>query len=98
MTSFGSRLVRSAKEAVAIAKGEAEPGSYRIHAAAEIDIRSIRKALNLTQEGFARRFGFPLGTLRDLEQGRVKPDASTRAYLMVISRDPEAVQRALETA
>ncbi|KMO10648.1 hypothetical protein QR79_30840, partial [Methylobacterium indicum] len=59
---------------------------------------AIRKATGLTQAEFAQRFGFPLGTLRDLEQGRARPDSSTRAYLTVISRDPGAVQRALEPA
>ncbi|TXM63974.1 helix-turn-helix domain-containing protein [Methylobacterium sp. WL120] len=98
MTTFGSRLVQSAREAVAIAKGEADPATYRIHVPADIDVASIRKALGLTQAAFAARYGFPVGTLRDLEQGRAKPDASTRAYLLVISREPEAVQRALEAA
>lgn len=98
MTTFGSRLVQSAREAVAIAKGEADPATYRIHVPADIDVAGIRKALGLTQAAFAARYGFPVGTLRDLEQGRAKPDASTRAYLLVISREPEAVQRALEAA
>lgn len=96
MTTFGSRLIQSAQEAVAIAKGEADPATYRVYVPAEIDVRAIRKATGLTQAEFARVFGFPIGTLRDLEQGRARPDSSTRAYLTVISRDPEAVRRALE--
>lgn len=98
MTTLGSRLIQSAREAVAIAKGEADPATYRIHVPADIDVAGIRKALGLTQAAFSARYGFPIGTLRDLEQGRAKPDASTRAYLLVISREPEAVQRALEAA
>ncbi|SFU83235.1 putative transcriptional regulator [Methylobacterium sp. 174MFSha1.1] len=98
MTTFGSRLIQSAREAVAIARGEADPATYRVHVPAEVDVRAIRKATGLTQVEFAQRFGFPIGTLRDLEQGRAQPDSSTRAYLTVISRDPGAVQRALETA
>lgn len=58
----------------------------------------IRKGLGLTQTTFAARYGFPIGTLRDLEQGRARPDASTRAYPVVISPEPEAVQRALAPA
>ena len=98
MTTLGSRLIQSAHEAVAIAKGEADPTTYRVHVPADLDVAAIRKGLGLTQAAFAARYGFPIGTLRDLEQGRARPDASTRAYLVVISREPEAVQRALAPA
>jgi len=55
----------------------------------------IRRALELTQEEFAARYHIPLGTLRDWEQGRAEPDQPTRAYLTLIARDPEHVNRAL---
>lgn len=54
----------------------------------------IRRALGLTQEEFAARYRLPLGTLRDWEQGRSKPDAPARAYLMVIAKEPEMVANA----
>jgi putative transcriptional regulator len=53
----------------------------------------IRRALDLTQEEFAARYRIPLGTLRDWEQGRAKPDQPTRAYLTLIARDPGHVDR-----
>src|SRR5580693_9835163 len=55
----------------------------------------IRRALELTQEEFAARYHIPLGTLRDWEQGRAEPDQPTRAYLTLIGRDPEHVNRTL---
>jgi putative transcriptional regulator len=55
----------------------------------------IRRALELTQEEFAARYHIPLGTLRDWEQGRAEPDQPTRAYLTLIARDPEHVDRML---
>jgi putative transcriptional regulator len=55
----------------------------------------IRRALDLTQEAFALRYRIPLGTLRDWEQGRAEPDQPTRAYLTLIARDPEHVNRTL---
>ena len=58
-------------------------------------VKVIRRALGLTQDEFAGRFHIPLGTLRDWEQGAAVPDQSTRAYLTVIARDPEAVRKAL---
>ncbi len=50
--------------------------------------RSLRRALGLTQEEFAGRYHIPIGTLRDWEQGRAKPDHPARAYLTVIAHDP----------
>jgi putative transcriptional regulator len=55
----------------------------------------IRRALGLTQEVFAVRYHIPLGTLRDWEQGRAEPDQPARAYLTLIARDPEHVNRTL---
>jgi putative transcriptional regulator len=64
----------------------------------EIDVRAIRGRLRMTQQEFAIRFGFSVNTLRHWEQGRRVPEAPTRAYLLVIDRAPEAVQRALRIA
>jgi len=58
-------------------------------------VKVIRRALDLSQEEFAERFQIPLGTLRDWEQGRKDPDAAARAYLVVIGRNPVAVNDAL---
>jgi len=57
----------------------------------------IRRALELTQEEFATRYHIPIGTLRDWEQGRAKPDQPTKAYLTLIARDPDHVNRLLNT-
>ena len=38
MTSFGKRLIDAAKEARAIARGEADPKTYRVHVPAYIDV------------------------------------------------------------
>jgi putative transcriptional regulator len=57
--------------------------------------KMIRRALDLTQEEFAARYRIPLGTLRDWEQGRAEPDQPTRAYLTLIARDPDRVNRVL---
>ena len=58
-------------------------------------VKTLRRALALTQEEFAARYHIPLGTLRDWEQGRSEPDQPAKAYLTVIARDPEGVERAL---
>lgn len=70
---------------------EARPGQLRLVPR----VKTLRRALALTQEEFAARYHIPLGTLRDWEQGRSRPDQATRAYLTVIARDPQGVERAL---
>jgi putative transcriptional regulator len=64
----------------------------------QIDVRAIRIRLGLTQSQFAVRFGFSVNTLRHWEQGRRVPEGPTRAYLLVIDREPRAVEKALRIA
>lgn len=59
--------------------------------------REVRRRLHLTQEEFSTRFNLPLGTIRDWEQGKKKPDSAARALLRVIDRNPEAVIQALKS-
>jgi putative transcriptional regulator len=61
-------------------------------------VKTLRRALGLTQQEFAERYHIPLGTLRDWEQGRTEPDQPARAYLMVVAHDPEGVRRAFQGA
>jgi putative transcriptional regulator len=61
-------------------------------------VKTLRRALGLTQEEFAARYHIPLGTLRDWEQGRSEPDQPARAYLKVIACDSQAVEKALQSA
>ena len=46
-----------ANEALAIARGQADPATYRVHAPAEVDVRKVREGLKLRQAEFAARFG-----------------------------------------
>jgi putative transcriptional regulator len=52
----------------------------------------------MTQQEFAVSFGFSVNTVRHWEQGRRVPEGPTRAYLLVIDREPKAVQKALRVA
>lgn len=95
MTKAGERLIQAAKEAIAIARGEADPSTYRVHLPSDIDVKAIRKRKRMTQTEFAARYQLNVARLRDWEQGRSRPDSAARAYLRVIEREPEAVERAL---
>ncbi len=88
-------IMAGAKEALAYARGDADPSEYKVHIPEDLDVKAIRESTGLTQEAFALRYGFNLGRLRDLEQKRTRPDSVVRAYLLVIQRNPEAVRKAL---
>jgi putative transcriptional regulator len=89
---------RGLEEALAYAEGTADVSRYGVHIPEDIDVKAIRAKLNMTQEEFAGRFGFSINTLRHWEQGRRVPEGPTRAYLLVIDRNPKAVQKALRAA
>ncbi len=98
MSKIGASILRGFEEAIAFAEGTADMSLYRVHIPPEIDVKAIRGRLGLTQQEFAIRFGFSVNTLRHWEQGRRVPEGPTRAYLMVIDREPQAVQKALRIA
>ncbi len=101
-TAAGRRLIASAKQALAWAKGEKVPGVrvtvVEVNLAPVIDARSVRRKLGLSQSQFAARFGFKLATVRNWEQGRTQPDGPSRVLLAVIAHHPDAVEDALRKA
>jgi putative transcriptional regulator len=95
MTKAGERILKSVKQALAYADGTADRSKYRVTVPSRINVKAIRRKLGMTQQSFAAQFGFSVNTLRHWEQGKRVPEGPTRAYLLVIHRDPRAVQRAL---
>ena len=71
MSSLGKRLIQSAKEARKIARGEADPQSYKIHIPPKINVRAVRRRLNMTQEEFALRYRLTLGARQRLGTGTI---------------------------
>ena len=92
------KIAAGLNDAIAIAKGKADPKSYRVHVASDVDVMRIRKDKGLTRQAFAKRFGLQLGTVRDWEQHKRRPDGAARVLLTVIDKEPEAVARALKAA
>ena len=90
------QIAAGMRDAIAYVEGNTE-GSVT-HIPAEVDIKSIRKRMKLSQPAFAKTFGFSLGRIRDWEQHRTPIDQSSRVLLTVIEREPEAVRRALAKA
>ncbi|WP_143455954.1 helix-turn-helix domain-containing protein [Novacetimonas hansenii] len=60
----------------------------------DIDAAVVRKLTGLSQRDFANRYGFSLRTLQEWEQGRGKPDKSSRTLLGLIAVAPQELERA----
>ncbi len=98
MSRAGGRILEGARQALAFARGEADPAEFRVHVPDDIDVRAIRAKIGMTQETFARYFGVSKRTVQDWEQKHRRPSGAARAFLIVIDREPEAVRRALSRA
>lgn len=72
-----------------------ETAGYKVSVPAEVDVKSIRKGLKMTQSRFSDTFGFSLDAVKHWEGGRRTPESSARAFLTVIAKNPGAVIEAL---
>lgn len=97
--NIASEILDGIADASAYLAGEKKRGrATRIHVPATVNVRAIRRRLKLSQPEFSRRYALPLASLRKWEQGARKPDAATRAYLTLISRNPQVVADTLAAA
>lgn len=88
-----NELVESIKEAGSIHRGEAEPSRRFVFEPQ--DVSAIRMKLKKSQSEFARMIGVSVATLQNWEQGRRHPVGPARALLVVASKAPEVVAKAL---
>jgi putative transcriptional regulator len=89
------QIAEGLNEALAFARGELKGAT--LHVPPEIDVRAIRGKLHLSQEDFARTFGFTIDQIKGWEQNRSRPLGGVRAYLMIIDRAPDKVIEILRT-
>lgn len=92
-TAFGSALVESLGEIAAWKRGEIALEVAVIEPMPADRIQTIRKKVARTAKDFERRFGIPVATLNNWEQGRRQPDPASRLLLKVIDAEPEIVER-----
>jgi putative transcriptional regulator len=87
-------ILKSLSHAVAWAKGDDVPGMRmrQVYVPADPDVKAIRQRLGLSQEEFARRFGFSASTLRNWEQGTRRPETTARILLTIIEKAPNIVE------
>ena len=82
-------LLESVKQGAEIMKGTMQPA--RAFESPETEVRTLREKFGLSQDKFANLVGISVGTLRNWEQGRRKPEGPARVLLRVASRHPEAL-------
>ena len=94
--TFGDDLSQALTEALAHASGAPVEGT-RAHVVDtdNIDPKSIRLHLKLTQEQMARFLGTSVSGYRKWEQGQRQPSGAARTLLRVMEKEPEAVLRVL---
>lgn len=82
-------LLGSVREGGEILRGERAPArSFHFDGP---DVRQLRERHGFSQSRFAALMGISVGTLRNWEQGRRKPEGSARVLLKIVERHPEAV-------
>jgi putative transcriptional regulator len=81
-------LLESVKQGAAIKKGAIQPS--RMFEFPETEVRLLREQFGLSQDKFAHLVGISVGTLRNWEQGRRRPEGPARVLLKIASLHPEA--------
>ncbi|MXY67380.1 MAG: transcriptional regulator [Acidobacteriia bacterium] len=69
-------------------------GGFTVHRieVPDPDVVAIRSKTGLSQPAFAQSIGIPLGTLKNWEQGRRRPEGPARVLLALIDKRPSIVQ------
>jgi putative transcriptional regulator len=96
--TVGARIVEGLEQAIAWTRGENDRVRVTLVDVPDVDVRSVRLKMGLSQAQFATKFGLPQATLRNWEQGRSHPDTPTRVLLAVIAKHPGAVEDVLRKA
>lgn len=86
-------IKRGLEEAIEHAQGKRRKG--RVHEPRAVDVRAMRKRMELTQLEFAAACGISVGTLRHWERGDRQPRGPALVLLNVVAREPQAVFSAL---
>jgi putative transcriptional regulator len=82
-------LLASVKQGAAIIKGTMQPS--RTFEFPETEVKALREKFGLSQSRFAHLVGISVGTLRNWEQGRRRPEGPARVLLQVAAKHPEAL-------
>ncbi|CAO1667371.1 helix-turn-helix domain-containing protein [Vreelandella maris] len=93
MASAYESIAQGLQEAIELNQGRKV--AARTHRPEPVDVAGIRKNLGMTQMEFASKFCISVATLRHWERGDRTPHGPALALLHVVSKEPQAVLRAL---
>jgi putative transcriptional regulator len=88
-----NELLESVKQAGDIRKGNRKPSRRSV--IEEPDVASIREKYKMTQQEFSSMLGISVGTLRNWEQGRRKPQGPAKVLLKIAEKRPKAILESL---
>jgi len=88
-----NELLESVKQAGEIRKGKRKPSRHTV--IEEPDVSTIRKNYDMTQQEFSSLLGISVGTLRNWEQGRRKPQGPAKVLLKIAEKRPNAILESL---
>ena len=89
-STLGDELVSAVKEALS----DKESG---LLVRTKVDIFAIRKKLHMTQKEFSKAYHINLETLRNWEQNKRTPDATSIAYLICIVQRPNMIRKLVKS-
>lgn len=88
-----NKLLESVSQAGDIRKGKLKPSRKMVME--EPDVVAIREGYNMTQQEFSFLLGISVGTLRNWEQGRRKPQGPAKVLLKIAEKRPKAILESL---
>jgi putative transcriptional regulator len=88
------KLMIGMREMLVYVKGNTK--GARVHVVHVVNVKAIRKRLDMTQKDFAQAFSLPIGTVREWEIGRRSPDQAAKVLLAVIAAKPKVVQQVVK--
>lgn len=88
-----NELLESIEQAGKIKKGKIK--ASRKFTLEEPDVLAIREKYGMTQQEFSNLLGISVGTLRNWEQGRRKPQGPAKVLLRIAEKRPKAILESL---
>lgn len=94
---FFGELMDGLTEALAYSKGKAAADTFtRKRSLPAVDVCQTRKALHLTQKGFADVLGVSPRTVESWETGRTTPTPTAKKLIYLIREDNSLVEKLME--
>jgi putative transcriptional regulator len=93
MSNAFNSIKQGLDEALEFSKGKKSKAI--VHEFSPIDVKNIRAKVGMSQNEFASAFGISVSTLRHWERGDRTPHGPALVLLNVVSKEPNAVLKAL---